>query len=143
MITENNIKLERLPFWRERNSLHHGECGRAAVALITGSIQPEPQVLAALRRHTASRTRAGVMNAPVSTAKCPPLPSVSTLLLLLLLAPSISAETPSRAQLRPAGRVVCAGGGGCGGLGQMARLEQLVRDACGQTMDSFCPSENK
>lgn len=37
---------------------------------------------------------------------------------------------------------LCVLGGG-GGLGQMVRLEQLVRDACGQTMDLFCPSENK
>lgn len=139
MITENNIKLERLPFWRERNSLHNGECGSAAVALITGSIQPELQVLAALRRHTASRTCAGVMNAPVSTAKCPPLPSVSPfffsrLLYLLKLHHGLSCAVQD-------GLCVLEGGGG--GLGQMVRLEQLVRDACGQTMDSFCPSENK
>lgn len=83
MITENNIKLVLLPSWEERNSLHNMECGSAAVALITPSIQPEPQVLAALIRHTASRTCAGVMNAAVSRAKYPPVPLVS-----LLLAPS-------------------------------------------------------
>lgn len=106
MITENNIKLERLPFWRERNSPHNRECGSAAVVLITPSIQPEPQVLAALIRHTASRTCAGVMNAPVSSAKYPPV---------LLGVPSscafISPEAPSWTQLRRTGQVVCAGGG--------------------------------
>lgn len=74
---------------------------------------------------------------PLNVLRSPRCP----LLLLFHSSPSISPETPSRAQLRRAGQVVCAGGGG--GLGQMVHLEQLVRDACGQTMDSFCPSENK
>lgn len=50
MRTENNIKLVLLPSREEGNSLHNTECGSAAVVLITLSIRPEPQVLAALRK---------------------------------------------------------------------------------------------
>lgn len=105
MITENNIKLVLLPSWKERNSLHNTECGSAAVVLITPSIQPELQVLAALIRHTASRTCAGVMNAPVSTTKYPPVPLVS-----LLLAPSYLLKVHHGTQLCGTGQVLSAAG---------------------------------
>lgn len=105
MITENNIKLVLLPSWKERNSLHNTECGSAAVVLITPSIQPELQVLAALIRHTASRTCAGVMNAPVSATKYPPVPLVS-----LLLAPSYLLKVHHGTQLCGTGQVLSAAG---------------------------------
>lgn len=74
MITQNNIKSGLLQSCEERNSPHNMQCGSAAVALITQPIQPEPQVLAALIRHMASRTCAGgEMDAPVSATKYPPV----------------------------------------------------------------------
>lgn len=113
MITENNIKLVLLPSLGERNSLYNTECGSAAVALITPSIQPEPQVLAALIRHMASRTRAGVMNAAVSTTKYPPVPLVS-----LLLAPSYLLKLHHGLSCAGTGQVLSAAGWwGRGGVG--------------------------
>lgn len=113
MITENSVKLVPLPSWEERNSRHNTKCGSAAVALITTSIQPEPQVRAALIRHTASRTCAGVMNAPVSRTKYPPVPLVS-----LLLAPSYLLKPHLGLSCVAQGRFCLqrAGAGGLGGL---------------------------
>lgn len=119
MITENNIKSGLLQSCKERNSPHNMQCDSAAVALITQSIQPEPQVLAALIRHMASRTCAGgEMDAPVSATKYPPVhPPSSTSCLPKrhhgLGCPAWDTFCPQRAG---------GGGRGGGGLGQKVHL---------------------